>query len=188
MTILQLLSKLRFLDALKLISSYTHSRDPSVHSWLQVTELKGLANHVVVGSVSCETKDLFAALPQVVAVDINDLGTIKLSLEVIWRLVGVKGFYQGKRKVVAWLMTFSLHSPFDKDDQPSAASTVNKASTVTKRFSTYSQSPPDTPSLREQAFYVSRNPGSRSYHLPESFWCNPEVFLSLRTCYGGRTS
>ncbi|XP_025124656.3 rho family-interacting cell polarization regulator 1 isoform X4 [Bubalus bubalis] len=65
---------------------------------------------------------------KVVAVDINDLGTIKLSLEVTW-------------------------SPFDKDDQPSAASTVNKASTVTKRFSTYSQSPPDTPSLREQAFY-----------------------------------
>ncbi|XP_016019220.2 rho family-interacting cell polarization regulator 1 isoform X2 [Rousettus aegyptiacus] len=95
---------------------------------IKVTELKGLANHVVVGSVSCETKDLFAALPQVVAVDINDLGTIKLSLEVTW-------------------------SPFDKDDQPSGASTVNKASTVTKRFSTYSQSPPDTPSLREQAFY-----------------------------------
>lgn len=95
---------------------------------IKVIELKGLANHVVVGSVSCETKDLFAALPQAVAVDINDLGTIKLSLEVIW-------------------------SPFDKDDQPSAASTVNKASTVTKRFSTYSQSPPDTPSLREQAFY-----------------------------------
>ncbi|XP_012586065.1 PREDICTED: protein FAM65A isoform X2 [Condylura cristata] len=95
---------------------------------IKVTELKGLATHVVVGSVSCETKDLFAALPQVVAVDINDLGTIKLSLEVTW-------------------------SPFDKDDQPSAASTVNKASTVTKRFSTYSQSPPDTPSLREQAFY-----------------------------------
>ncbi|KAL1784061.1 FAM65A isoform X2 [Sigmodon hispidus] len=95
---------------------------------IKVTELKGLANHVVVGSVSCETKDLFAALPQVVAVDINDLGTIKLSLEVIW-------------------------SPFDKDDQPSAASTVNKTSTATKRFSTYSQSPPDTPSLREQAFY-----------------------------------
>ncbi|NXU07816.1 RIPR1 regulator, partial [Buphagus erythrorhynchus] len=44
-------------------------------------------------------------------------------------------------------------SPFDKDDQPSAASSVNKASTVNKRFSTYNQSPPDTPSLREQAFY-----------------------------------
>ncbi|NWY64805.1 RIPR1 regulator, partial [Erithacus rubecula] len=97
---------------------------------IKVTELKSLANHVVVGNVSCETKDLFAALPQVVAVDINDLGTLKLSLEVTW-------------------------NPFDKDDQPSAASSVNKASTVNKRFSTYNQSPPDTPSLREQAFYVS---------------------------------
>ncbi|XP_040427371.1 rho family-interacting cell polarization regulator 1 isoform X2 [Cygnus olor] len=95
---------------------------------IKVTELKSLANHVVVGNVSCETKDLFAALPQVVAVDINDLGTLKLSLEVTW-------------------------NPFDKDDQPSAASSVNKASTVNKRFSTYNQSPPDTPSLREQAFY-----------------------------------
>ncbi|CAG5958596.1 unnamed protein product [Menidia menidia] len=51
----------------------------------EVTELKSLANHVVVGNVSCETKDLFAALPQAVAVDINDLGTIKLSLEVTWK-------------------------------------------------------------------------------------------------------
>ncbi|NXX40445.1 RIPR1 regulator, partial [Tricholaema leucomelas] len=97
---------------------------------IKVTELKSLANHVVVGNVSCETKDLFAALPQVVAVDINDLGTLKLSLEVTW-------------------------NPFDKDDQPSAASSVNKACTVSKRFSSYNQSPPDTPSLREQAFYVS---------------------------------
>ncbi|XP_048461948.1 rho family-interacting cell polarization regulator 1-like [Rhincodon typus] len=95
---------------------------------IKVTELKSLANHVIVGNVSCETKDLFAALPQSVAVDINDLGTIKLSLEVVW-------------------------NPFDKDDQTSAASTVNKVPTVNKRFSTYNQSPPDTPSLREQAFY-----------------------------------
>ncbi|XP_042157449.1 rho family-interacting cell polarization regulator 1 isoform X5 [Oncorhynchus tshawytscha] len=95
---------------------------------IKVTELKSMANHVVVGNVSCETKDLFAALPQTVAVDINDLGTIKLSLEVTW-------------------------NPFDKDDQASTASTVNKPPTVNKRFSTYNQSPPDTPSLREQAFY-----------------------------------
>lgn len=96
---------------------------------VKVTELKSLANHVVVGNVSCETKDLFAALPQTVAVDINDLGTIKLSLEVTW-------------------------NPFDKDDQSSVASSVNKAPSVNKRFSTiFNQSPPDTPSLREQAFY-----------------------------------
>ncbi|KAG7521509.1 rho family-interacting cell polarization regulator 1 isoform X1 [Solea senegalensis] len=104
---------------------------PLINDFLsvKVTELKSLANHVVVGSVSCETKDLFAALPQSVAVDINDLGTIKLSLEVTW-------------------------NPFDKDDQGSVPSTVNKAPSVNKRFSTiFNQSPPDTPSLREQAFY-----------------------------------
>ncbi|RXM33037.1 Protein FAM65A [Acipenser ruthenus] len=106
---------------------------------IKVTELKSLANHVVVGNVCCETKDLFAALPQTVAVDINDLGTIKLSLEVTW-------------------------NPFDKDDQSSAASTVNKTATVNKRFSTYNQSPPDTPSLREQAFYSSDD--SSSPQLP----------------------
>lgn len=95
MTILYPLCKFRFLNAPKPL----YSCDLSMHSWLQVTELKGLANHVVVGSVSCETKDLFAALPQVVAVDINDLGTIKLSLEVIWRLVEMKGLGQGKRRL-----------------------------------------------------------------------------------------
>ncbi|XP_070763464.1 rho family-interacting cell polarization regulator 1 [Enoplosus armatus] len=109
---------------------------------VKVTELKSLANHVVVGSVSCETKDLFAALPQTVAVDINDLGTIKLSLEVTW-------------------------NPFDKDDLGSVASTVNKAPTVSKRFSTiFNQSPPDTPSLREQAFYSLPRSLARRQHWP----------------------
>uniref|UniRef100_A0A8C6NQV1 FAM65 N-terminal domain-containing protein n=1 Tax=Nothobranchius furzeri TaxID=105023 RepID=A0A8C6NQV1_NOTFU len=52
---------------------------------IKVTELKSLANHVVVGSVSCEMLDLFCPLPQTLAVDINDLGTVKLNLEVTWR-------------------------------------------------------------------------------------------------------
>ncbi|CAB1313855.1 unnamed protein product, partial [Coregonus sp. 'balchen'] len=118
---------------------------------IKVTELKSLANHVVVGNVSCETKDLFAALPRTVAVDINDLGTIKLSLEVTW-------------------------NPFDKDDQASAASTVNKPPTVNKRFSTYNQSPPDTPSLREQAFYTAPRSLSRSMMSPKQRWSLLDVF------------
>ncbi|KAF3686401.1 Rho family-interacting cell polarization regulator 1 [Channa argus] len=88
---------------------------------IKVTELKSLANHVVVGSVSCEMLDLFCPLPQTLAVDINDLGTVKLNLEVTW-------------------------SPFDKDDQTSCSSTVSK-----RLLS--NQSPPDTPSMREQVFY-----------------------------------
>ncbi|CAL8263721.1 unnamed protein product [Merluccius merluccius] len=129
---------------------------------VKVTELKSLANHVVVGTVSCETKDLFAALPQTVAVDINDLGTIKLSLEVTW-------------------------NPFDKEDQSSAASTVNKAPTINKRFSTiFNQSPPDTPSLREQAFYsLPRSLTSRQS------WALLDVFRDTRShsrsCSDGST-
>ncbi|MEQ2200435.1 hypothetical protein XENOCAPTIV_029390, partial [Xenoophorus captivus] len=57
----------------------------SLYELDKVTELKSLANHVVVGSVSCEMLDLFCPLPQTLAVDINDLGTVKLNLEVTWR-------------------------------------------------------------------------------------------------------
>ncbi|CAB1339377.1 unnamed protein product [Coregonus sp. 'balchen'] len=108
---------------------------------IKVTELKSLANHVVVGSVSCETLDLFCPLPQTVAVDINNLGTVKLNLEVTW-------------------------SPFDKDDQTSSSSTVSK------RFLS-NQSPPDTPSMREQVFY-SVSPRSRA-RLGQR-WSTLEVF------------
>lgn len=43
---------------------------------------------------------------------------------------------------------FSFLSPFDKDDQ------ISSSSTVSKRLLS-NQSPPDTPSMREQVFYVS---------------------------------
>nr|XP_020462733.1 protein FAM65A-like isoform X2 [Monopterus albus] len=105
---------------------------------IKVTELKSLANHVVVGSVSCEMLDLFCPLPQTLAVDINDLGTVKLNLEVTW-------------------------SPFDKDDQMSCTSTVSK-----RLLS--NQSPPDTPSMREQVFYSMPHDGPRqSRSLVEVF-------------------
>ncbi|KAF7660578.1 hypothetical protein LDENG_00279260 [Lucifuga dentata] len=105
---------------------------------IKVTELKSLANHVVVGSVSCEMLDLFCPLPQTLAVDINDLGTVKLNLEVTW-------------------------SPFDKDDQTSSTSTV------TKRLLS-NQSPPDTPSMREQVFYsVPHGGAGPSCSLLEAF-------------------
>nr|XP_040053219.1 rho family-interacting cell polarization regulator 1-like isoform X3 [Gasterosteus aculeatus aculeatus] len=98
---------------------------------IKVTELKSLANHVVVGSVSCEMLDLFCPLPQTLAVDINDLGTVKLNLEVTWSFC---------------LALFLFFSPFDKDDQTCSTSTVSK-----RLLS--NQSPPDTPSMREQVFY-----------------------------------
>lgn len=57
-------------------------------------------------------------------------------------------------------LTFSslfFSSPFDKDDQ------ISSSSTVSKRLLS-NQSPPDTPSMREQVFYVSGTTVS-SLHL-----------------------
>ncbi|XP_028908957.1 rho family-interacting cell polarization regulator 2 isoform X2 [Ornithorhynchus anatinus] len=97
---------------------------------IKVTEVKGLATHILVGSVTCETKDLFAARPQVVAVDINDLGTIKLNLEIVWY-------------------------PFDVEEVNPSAGSGNKASALQRRMSLYNQVSPDTPTSKEQAFFAT---------------------------------
>ncbi|XP_060630902.2 rho family-interacting cell polarization regulator 2 isoform X5 [Anolis sagrei] len=95
---------------------------------IKVTELKGLATHILVGSVTCETKDLFAAQPQVVAVDINDLGTIKLNLEITWH-------------------------PFDVEDVTPSTGNTSKASALQRRMSMYSQGTPETPTFKDHSFF-----------------------------------
>lgn len=95
---------------------------------IKVTELKGLATHILVGSVTCETKELFAARPQVVAVDINDLGTIKLNLEITWY-------------------------PFDVEDTTPSSGPGNKTAALQRRMSIYSQGTPETPTFKDQSFF-----------------------------------
>ncbi|XP_062343402.1 rho family-interacting cell polarization regulator 2 isoform X2 [Cinclus cinclus] len=95
---------------------------------IKVTEVKGLATHILVGSVTCETKDLFAARPQVVAVDINDLGTVKLNLEITWY-------------------------PFDVEDMTPSTGNVSKASALQRRMSMYSQGTPETPTFKDHSFF-----------------------------------
>ncbi|KAJ8402996.1 hypothetical protein AAFF_G00359120 [Aldrovandia affinis] len=95
---------------------------------IKVTELKGLATHVLVGSVICETKDLFTAMPQVVAVDVNDLGTIKLNLEVTW-------------------------FPFDVEDLTLSSGNLSKATALQRRVSIYSQGTPETPTFQDTTFF-----------------------------------
>ncbi|XP_078486444.1 rho family-interacting cell polarization regulator 2-like [Ciona intestinalis] len=51
---------------------------------IKVTEVKILGKHSLVGNVSCETKDLFKVDPQNLLVDLNDLATLKLSLQITW--------------------------------------------------------------------------------------------------------
>ncbi|XP_051872834.1 rho family-interacting cell polarization regulator 2 isoform X2 [Pristis pectinata] len=98
---------------------------------IKVSELKGLATHLLVGSVTCETKDLFTAQPQMVAVDINDLGTVKLNLEVTWY-------------------------PFDKEDLTPSTGNLHKATSVQRRSSIYSQSTPETPTFEDFSFFSSQ--------------------------------
>ncbi|XP_068189239.1 rho family-interacting cell polarization regulator 2 isoform X2 [Antennarius striatus] len=95
---------------------------------IKVTELKGLATHMLVGSVICETKELFTAMPQVVAVDVNDLGTIKLNLEVTWY-------------------------PFDVEDLTLSSGNLSKATALQRRVSVYSQGTPETPTFQETSFF-----------------------------------
>uniref|UniRef100_A0A3Q3XLS5 Rho family-interacting cell polarization regulator 2 n=1 Tax=Mola mola TaxID=94237 RepID=A0A3Q3XLS5_MOLML len=98
---------------------------------IKVTELKGLATHMLVGSVICETKELFTAMPQVVAVDVNDLGTIKLSLEVTWY-------------------------PFDVEDLALSSGNLSKATVLQRRVSVYSQGTPETPTFQDTSFFKWR--------------------------------
>uniref|UniRef100_A0A8C2WRJ2 Rho family-interacting cell polarization regulator 2 n=1 Tax=Cyclopterus lumpus TaxID=8103 RepID=A0A8C2WRJ2_CYCLU len=91
----------------------------------------GLASHMLVGSVICETKELFTAMPQVVAVDINDLGTIKLNLEVTWY-------------------------PFDVEDLTLSSGNVSKATALQRRVSVYSQGTPETPTFQDTSFFKWR--------------------------------
>uniref|UniRef100_H3ACN8 RIPOR family member 3 n=1 Tax=Latimeria chalumnae TaxID=7897 RepID=H3ACN8_LATCH len=50
---------------------------------IKVTELRGLTS-ILVGAVVCNSVNFFMASPQTIVVDITELGTIKLQLEVIW--------------------------------------------------------------------------------------------------------
>lgn len=59
-----------------------HLQLPSPHH--QVTELRGLSS-LAVGTVTCDITDFFTTRPHVIVVDITELGTIKLQLEVLWK-------------------------------------------------------------------------------------------------------
>uniref|UniRef100_A0A3B4BCZ3 FAM65 N-terminal domain-containing protein n=1 Tax=Periophthalmus magnuspinnatus TaxID=409849 RepID=A0A3B4BCZ3_9GOBI len=51
---------------------------------IKVTEAKGLGWQLV-GSVTCASADFFVSKPRLMLVDITELGTIKLQLEVSWK-------------------------------------------------------------------------------------------------------
>uniref|UniRef100_A0A8C8YF99 Rho family-interacting cell polarization regulator 2 n=1 Tax=Panthera leo TaxID=9689 RepID=A0A8C8YF99_PANLE len=111
---------------------------------IKVTELKGLATHLLVGSVTCETKELFAARPQVVAVDINDL-----------------------------VVLFSFATPFDVEDMAPSSGAGSKAAALQRRMSMYSQGTPETPTLKDHSFFLVERPTSAQVMISQSVSSSP---------------
>ncbi|MXQ86616.1 hypothetical protein E5288_WYG013134 [Bos mutus] len=104
---------------------------PTLHEnfEIKVTELRGLSS-LAVGAVTCDITDFFTTRPQVIVVDITELGTIKLQLEVLW-------------------------NPFDTESFLVSPSPPGKFSIGSRKGSLYNWTPPNTPSFRER-YYLPR--------------------------------
>ncbi|XP_021094618.1 protein FAM65C isoform X2 [Heterocephalus glaber] len=94
----------------------------------EVTELRGLSS-LAVGTVTCDIADFFRTQPQAIVLDITELGTIKLQLEVVW-------------------------NPFDSESPLVSPSPTGKISLGSRKGSLYNWTPPSTPSFRER-YYLS---------------------------------
>ncbi|XP_073861649.1 RIPOR family member 3 isoform X11 [Macaca fascicularis] len=105
---------------------------PTLHENLdiKVMELRGLGS-LAVGAVTCDIADFFTTRPQVIVVDITELGTIKLQLEVQW-------------------------NPFDTESFLVSPSPIGKFSMGSRKGSLYNWTPPSTPSFRERYYLPCR--------------------------------
>uniref|UniRef100_A0A8C3QUP5 RIPOR family member 3 n=1 Tax=Cyanoderma ruficeps TaxID=181631 RepID=A0A8C3QUP5_9PASS len=103
---------------------------PNLHEKfeIKVTELRGLAT-ILVGVVTCDSINFFTTKPQAILVDITELGTIKLRLEVLW-------------------------NPFDTENLFLSPGSTAKFSVGSRKSSLYNWTPPNTPSFRER-YYLS---------------------------------
>ncbi|KAM6980506.1 RIPOR family member 3 [Aplochiton taeniatus] len=101
---------------------------PHIHQnfEIKVTEVKGLGS-LLVGMVTCKSADFFMARPQLMVVDITELGTIKLQLEVLW-------------------------NPFDSAEMRPVSSSPSRQSLPTRKSSVYSWTTPNTPSFTDKYF------------------------------------
>uniref|UniRef100_A0A8C8GTM2 FAM65 N-terminal domain-containing protein n=1 Tax=Oncorhynchus tshawytscha TaxID=74940 RepID=A0A8C8GTM2_ONCTS len=93
---------------------------------IKVTEVKGLGS-LLVGMVMCKSADFFMSRPQLMVVDITELGTVKLQLEVVW-------------------------NPFDSGEMRSITTASSRQSIHSRKGSVYSWIPPNTPSFTEKYF------------------------------------
>ncbi|XP_058846628.1 RIPOR family member 3 [Acipenser ruthenus] len=107
---------------------------------IKVTELRGLST-VLVGVVTCQSANFFTARPQIMVVDITELGTIKLQMEVLW-------------------------DPFHTGEVSSPSSPSGRLPAPSRKGSLYSWTPPSTPSFRERYFTQYQDPDSSFALLP----------------------
>ncbi|NXP37663.1 RIPR3 protein, partial [Leiothrix lutea] len=84
---------------------------------------------ILVGVVTCDSINFFTTKPQAILVDITELGTIKLRLEVLW-------------------------NPFDTENLFLSPGSTAKFSVGSRKSSLYNWTPPNTPSFRER-YYLS---------------------------------
>ncbi|KFW11427.1 Protein FAM65C, partial [Eurypyga helias] len=130
---------------------------PNLHEKfeIKVTELRGLAT-ILVGVVTCDSINFFTTKPQAIIVDITELGTIKLQLEVLW-------------------------NPFDTENLFLSPGSTAKFSVGSRKSSFYNWTPPNTPSFREK-YYLSvlqqrQNQGDVSDEAQP-----PSIFSYLAAC------
>ncbi|GAB6021524.1 with sequence similarity 65, member A [Chamberlinius hualienensis] len=57
---------------------------------IKAMEIKGLGKTVVLGNKYCETKELFCANPQIMTVNLNSSGSLKLSIVITWNPLDTK--------------------------------------------------------------------------------------------------
>lgn len=51
---------------------------------IKAVEVRGLGKNITLGVKTCETKDLFSARPQLMTINLNSVGTLKLNLIITW--------------------------------------------------------------------------------------------------------
>ncbi|XP_047398412.1 RIPOR family member 3 isoform X5 [Sciurus carolinensis] len=138
---------------------------PTLHENLEikVTELRGLSS-LAVGTVTCDIADFFTTQPRMVVVDVTELGTIKLQLEVLW-------------------------NPFDSESLLVSPSPTGKFSTGSRKGSLYHWTPPSTPSFRERYYLARQEPVSTESLMDcilESFaFLNADLAPDELSLFGG---
>ncbi|XP_048354830.1 RIPOR family member 3 isoform X2 [Sphaerodactylus townsendi] len=130
---------------------------PNLHEKfeIKVTELRGLSS-LLVGTVKCDSIDFFMTRPQTIIVDVTELGTIKLQLEVLW-------------------------NPFDAENLILSPGSTAKFSVGSRKNSTYSWTPPNTPSFREKYYLSVLQQGKKQVDIVDEIQ-DPCILSYLADC------